>query len=72
MLRRAIALGISKINVNTECQMAFAAAVREYIEQGKDRIGTGYSLQTLLSPGVEAIQRVAMDKMMLFGSVGKA
>lgn len=72
MLRRAIALGISKINVNTECQMAFAAAVREYIEQGKDRIGTGYSLQALLSPGVEAIQRVAMDKMMLFGSVGKA
>ena len=52
--------------------MAFAAAVREYIEQGKERIKTGYSLQALLSPGVEAIQRVAMDKMMLFGSVGKA
>ena len=69
---RAIAAGICKINVNTECQLAFTAAVREYIEQGRDLMGSGYAPRALLAPGVEATKRVAMEKMQLFGSAGKA
>lgn len=72
MLSRAISLGISKINVNTECQLAFTAGVRRYIEEGKDLVGTGYAPRALLAPGLEASKQVAMEKMKLFGSAGKA
>lgn len=72
MLTKSISLGISKINVNTECQLAFTAAVRKYIEEGKDLVGTGYAPRALLAPGLEATKQVVMDKMELFGSIGKA
>lgn len=72
MLSEAISLGICKVNVNTECQLAFTAAVREYIEQDKDLVGSGYAPRALLAPGLEATQKVAMEKMKLFGSVSKA
>ena len=68
MIKKAIDLGVSKINVNTECQLAFAAATREYIEAGKDNEGKGYDPRKLLKPGFDAI----CEKMELFGSVGKA
>ena len=72
MVRKAITLGVSKVNVNTECQLAFAAATREYIEAGKDLEGKGFDPRKLLAPGVEAIKQTVRDKMTLFGSVGKA
>ncbi|MDR1409611.1 MAG: class II fructose-1,6-bisphosphate aldolase [Oscillospiraceae bacterium] len=72
MIRRAIELGVSKINVNTECQLAFAAATRGYIEAGKDLQGKGFDPRKLLAPGVEAIKAAVKEKMTLFGCVGKA
>ena len=72
MIKRAISLGVSKINVNTECQLAFAAATREYIEAGKDLQGKGFDPRKLLAPGFEAIKATVKEKMELFGSVNKA
>ncbi|MBQ4170955.1 MAG: class II fructose-1,6-bisphosphate aldolase [Ruminococcus sp.] len=72
MIKKAISLGVSKINVNTECQLAFAAATREYIEAGKDLQGKGFDPRKLLAPGFEAIKAKVKEKMELFGSVGKA
>lgn len=72
MIQKAISLGVSKINVNTECQLTFAAATRKYIEDGKDLQGKGFDPRKLLAPGVEAIQATVQEKMELFGSVGKA
>ncbi len=72
MIKKAISLGVSKINVNTECQLAFAAATREYVEAGKDLQGKGFDPRKLLAPGVEAIKATVKEKMELFGSVGKA
>ena len=71
-IKKAISLGVSKINVNTECQLSFAAATREYIEAGKDLAGKGFGPRKLLAPGVEAIKATVKEKMELFGSVGKA
>ncbi len=72
MIKRAISLGVSKINVNTECQLAFADATRKYIEAGKDLEGKGFDPRKLLAPGFEAIKATVKEKMELFGSVGKA
>ncbi len=72
MIKKAISLGVSKINVNTECQLAFAEATRKYIEEGKDLIGKGFDPRKVLAPGVEAIKATVKEKMELFGSVGKA
>ena len=72
MIKKAISLGVSKINVNTECQLAFAAATRKYIEAGKDLEGKGFDPRKLLAPGFEAIKETVKEKMELFGSVGKA
>ena len=72
MIKKAISLGVCKINVNTECQLSFAAATREYIEAGKDRQGKGFDPRKLLAPGAEAIKATVKEKMELFGSVGKA
>ncbi len=72
MVKKAITLGVSKVNVNTECQLAFAAATRKYIEAGKDRIGKGYDPRKLLADGVEAIKATVKEKMELFGSIDKA
>ena len=72
MIKKAITLGVSKINVNTECQLAFAAATREYIEAGKDLQGKGFDPRKLLAPGFEAIKATVKEKMELFGSVDKA
>ncbi len=72
MIQKAISLGVSKINVNTECQLAFAAATRGYIEAGKDLSGKGFDPRKLLAPGVEAIKATVREKMELFGSVGRA
>ena len=72
MIKKAISLGVSKINVNTECQLSFAAATREYIEAGKDEQGKGYDPRKLLAPGFEAIKATVKEKMELFGSVNKA
>ncbi len=72
MIRKAISLGVSKINVNTECQLAFAAATRTYIEAGKDLEGKGFDPRKLLAPGFDAIRATVKEKMELFGSVGKA
>ena len=72
MVKQAINLGVSKVNVNTECQLAFAAATREYVEAGKDLQGKGFDPRKLLAPGVEAIKATVKEKMELFGSVGKA
>ncbi len=72
MIKKAISLGVSKINVNTECQLTFAAATRKYIEEGKDRQGKGFDPRKLLAPGFEAIKATVKEKMELFGSVGKA
>ena len=72
MIKKAISLGVSKINVNTECQITFSAAVRKYIEAGKDLEGKGFDPRKLLAPGVEAIKATVKEKMELFGSVGKA
>ena len=72
MIKKAISLGVSKINVNTECQLAFAEATRKYIEAGKDLQGKGFDPRKLLADGVEAIKATVKEKMELFGSVGKA
>ena len=72
MIKKAIDLGVSKINVNTECQLAFAEATRKYIEEGKDQQGKGYDPRKLLAPGFEAIKATVKEKMELFGSVGQA
>ena len=72
MIKKAISLGVSKINVNTECQLAFADATRKYVEAGKDLEGKGFDPRKLLAPGAEAIKATVKEKMELFGSVGKA
>ena len=72
MIKKAISLGVAKINVNTECQLSFAEATRKYIEEGKDKQGKGYDPRKLLAPGAEAIKATVKEKMELFGSVGKA
>lgn len=72
MIKKAISLGVSKINVNTECQLAFAAATRKYIEAGKDLEGKGFDPRKLLADGAQAIKDTVKEKMELFGSVGKA
>ena len=72
MIRKAISLGVAKINVNTECQLAFQAATRAYIEAGKDLAGKGFDPRKLLAPGTAAIQDTVKEKMELFGSIGKA
>ena len=72
MSQKAISLGVSKINVNTECQLAFQEATRKYIEAGKDLEGKGFDPRKLLAPGAEAIKATVKEKMELFGSVGKA
>ena len=72
MIQKAISLGVAKINVNTECQLAFAAATREYIEAGKDQQGKGYDPRKLLAPGFEAIKATVKEKFEIFGSIGKA
>ena len=72
MIKKAIDLGVSKINVNTECQLSFADATRKYIEAGKDLDGKGFDPRKLLAPGAEAIKATVKEKMELFGSVGKA
>ena len=72
MIQKAISLGVSKINVNTECQLAFAAATREYVEAGKDQQGKGFDPRKLLAPGFEAVKATVKEKMELFGSINKA
>lgn len=72
MIKKAISLGVSKINVNTECQLTFAAATRKYVEEGKDLEGKGFDPRKLLAPGVEAIKATVKEKMELFGSINKA
>ncbi len=72
MIKKAIDLGVSKINVNTECQLSFAAAVRKYIDEGKDLQGKGFDPRKLLAPGVEAIKQTVREKIELFGSAYKA
>lgn len=72
MIKKAISLGVAKINVNTECQLSFAAATRKYIEAGKDLEGKGFDPRKLLAPGTEAIKETVREKITLFGSAGKA
>ena len=72
MIKKAISLGVAKINVNTECQLSFADATRKYVEAGKDLEGKGFDPRKLLAPGFEAIKATVKEKMELFGSVGKA
>ncbi len=72
MIKKAISLGVAKINVNTECQLSFAEATRRYIEAGKDLEGKGFDPRKLLAPGFEAIKQTVKEKMELFGSIGKA
>ena len=72
MIKTAISLGVSKINVNTECQLAFAEATRKYVEAGKDLEGKGFDPRKLLAPGFEAIKATVKEKMELFGSIDKA
>ena len=72
MIKKAISLGVAKINVNTECQLSFAEATRKYIEDGKDLQGKGFDPRKLLAPGADAIRATVKEKMELFGSVGKA
>ena len=72
MIKKAISLGVAKINVNTECQLSFAAATRKYVEEGKDLEGKGFDPRKLLKPGADAIMETVKEKMELFGSVGKA
>lgn len=71
-VKKAITLGVSKVNVNTECQLAFAEATRKYIEAGKDQEGKGFDPRKLLAPGFDAIKATVKEKMELFGSIGKA
>ena len=72
MIKKAISLGVAKINVNTECQLSFAAATRKYIEEGKDLQGKGFDPRKVLAPGFEAIKATVKEKMELFGSINKA
>ncbi len=72
MIKKAISLGVAKINVNTECQLAFAEATRKYIEEGKDLQGKGFDPRKLLNPGFEGIKACVKEKMQLFGSINKA
>jgi fructose-bisphosphate aldolase class II len=72
MIQKAISLGVSKINVNTECQLAFAAATRKYVEAGSDLKGKGYDPRKLLKPGYDAMCETIKEKMELFGSINKA
>ena len=72
MIKKAISLGVSKINVNTECQISFAEATRKYIEAGKDLEGKGFDPRKLLAPGAEVIKATVKEKMEIFGSIGKA
>lgn len=72
MIKKAISLGVAKINVNTECQLSFAEATRKYIEDGKDLSGKGFDPRKLLAPGLEAIKATVKEKIELFGSVNKA
>ena len=72
MIKKAISLGVAKINVNTECQLSFAAATRKYIEAGKDLEGKGFDPRKLLAPGAEAIKETVREKITLFGSADKA
>ena len=72
MIQKAISLGVAKINVNTECQLSFAAATRKYIEEGKDLQGKGFDPRKLLAPGFEAIKATVKEKMEIFGSINKA
>ena len=72
MIKKAISLGVAKINVNTECQLSFADATRKYIEAGKDLEGKGFDPRKLLAPGAEAIKDMVITKIKLFGSEGKA
>ena len=72
MIKKAISLGVSKINVNTECQLSFAEATRKYIDAGKDLEGKGFDPRKLLAPGAEAIKATVKEKMEIFGSIGKA
>ena len=72
MIKKAISLGVAKINVNTECQLYFQEATRKYIEEGKDLVGKGFDPRKLLAPGCEAIKAIVKEKMELFGSVNKA
>ena len=72
MIKKAISLGVAKINVNTECQLAFAAATRKYVEEGKDLVGKGFDPRKLLAPGTQAIKDTVKEKMEIFGSVDKA
>ena len=72
MIKKAISLGVAKINVNTECQLVFAEATRKYIEEGKDLAGMGFDPRKLLAPGFEAIKAKVKEKMEIFGSIDKA
>ena len=72
MIKKAISLGVAKINVNTECQSYFQAATRKYIEEGKDLVGKGFDPRKILAPGCEAIKEIVKIKMDLFGSINKA
>jgi len=72
MIKKAISLGVAKINVNTECQLSFAAATRKYIEEGKDLVGKGFDPRKILAPGAAAIKETVKEKMELFRSVNKA
>ena len=72
MIKKAISLGVAKINVNTECQLAFQEATRGYVEAGKDLVGKGFDPRTLLAPGCEAIKATVREKMEIFGSINKA
>jgi fructose-bisphosphate aldolase class II len=72
MIKKAISMGVSKINVNTECQLAFQEATRKYVEEGKDLIGKGFDPRKLLAPGTEAVKNVVKEKMRLFGSINQA
>lgn len=72
MIKKAINLGVSKINVNTECQLYFQEATRKYIEAGKDLEGKGFDPRKLLAPGAEAIKQCVKEKMEIFGCIGKA
>ena len=71
MIKKAISLGVCKINVNTECQLSFTAATRKYFEEGKDKVGKGFDPRKVLAPGFEAIKETVKEKMELFGSVNR-
>jgi fructose-bisphosphate aldolase class II len=72
MIKKAISLGVAKINVNTECQLSFQAATRKYVEEGKDLVGKGFDPRKLLAPGSQAIKDTVKEKMEIFGCIGKA